>query len=260
MPPTPDLAPLLAFAHELADLARPIARQHFRGTSSVERKSDRTPVTVADRGIERCWREAIARRHPDHGVLGEEEGSDRADAEWLWLLDPIDGTKAFASGNPLFGSLIGLLHRGVPVVGVLEASALGERWAAARGLGASHDGRPIRTRPARPLPDCVLYCTTPGALLAQPDVQRLRQQVQWTCWGGDCCSYGFVAMGGADLLVDFGLKPWDWGALVPIVEEAGGVVRDWRGQMLTLQSNGDVVCASSRAVADAALAVLGRTR
>ena len=96
IPPTPDLGPLLAFAHELADLARPIAQQHFRNTS-VERKSDRTPVTAADRGIERSWREAIARRYPGHGLLGEEEGRDRADAEWLWLRDPIDGTASSAT-------------------------------------------------------------------------------------------------------------------------------------------------------------------
>jgi histidinol phosphatase-like enzyme (inositol monophosphatase family) len=255
-----DLAPLLAFAHELADLARPLARAHFRSLASVDRKHDRTPVTAADRAIERALRQRIGERFPAHGVLGEEEGADRIDAEWLWVLDPIDGTKAFASGNPLFGSLIGLMHRGVPVVGVLEAAGLGERWAAAKGLGAAHDGgaggRPIRTRPPRALGDCVLYCTTPDPMSREPGFLRLRQSVQWTSYGGDCCGFAFVAMGGADLVVDRGLKPWDWCALVPIVQEAGGVLLDWDLRELSLGSDGAVVCASHRDVAAAAMATL----
>jgi myo-inositol-1(or 4)-monophosphatase len=193
-------------------------------------------------------------------VLGEEEGADRIDAEWLWVLDPIDGTKAFASGNPLFGSLIGLMHRGVPVVGVLEAAGLGERWAAAKGLGAAHDGgaggRPIRARPPRRLEDCVLYCTTPDPMSREPGFLRLRQSVQWTSYGGDCCGFAFVAMGGADLVVDRGLKPWDWCALVPIVQEAGGVLLDWDLRELSLGSDGAVVCASHRDVAASAMAAL----
>ena len=254
--PADALTELLAFAHELADLARPVARQYFRSLASVDRKHDRTPVTAADRAIERLWRQRIGARFPEHGVLGEEEGADRIDAEWLWVLDPIDGTKAFASGNPLFGSLIGLMYRGVPVVGVLEASALGERWAAAKGLGATHQGRLIRTRPPRPLQDCVLYCTVPDRLPDATAFARLRQQVQWTSYGGDCCAYGFVAMGGADLLLECGLKPYDWCALVPIVQEAGGVLLDWHLRPLTLQSDGAVVCASHGDVARTALAVL----
>ena len=181
----PDLRGLLAFAESLADLARPIARAHFRSLASVDRKQDRTPVTAADRAIERALRERIAAVFPAHGVFGEEEGPDRPDAEFLWVLDPIDGTKAFASGNPLFGTLVGLMHRGVPVAGVLDAAALGERWSGATGLGATHQGKPIRTRPGRPLPDAVLYCTTPDPLADHAGFQHLRKQVQWTSYGGD---------------------------------------------------------------------------
>jgi len=256
---SPDLRALLTFAESLADLARPIARQHFRSLASVERKQDRTPVTIADRTIERLLRERIAAAFPDHGVLGEEEGPDRLEAEYLWVLDPIDGTKAFASGNPLFGTLIGLMHRGVPVLGVLDAAALGERWSAAAGLGAWHQGRAIRTRAPRSLADAVMYCTTPDPLADHAGFQRLRQQVQWTSYGGDCVAYGFVAMGGADLLIDRGLKPYDWCALVPIVEQAGGVLCDWRGKPLTLRSDGNVIAASCRSLADTVVAMLGPT-
>lgn len=252
-----DLAALLSFAHQLADLARPLARHHFRHLQSVDRKSDRTPVTAADRAIERALRDHITRHHPTHGMLGEEEGAHDIDAEFVWVLDPIDGTKAFATGNPLFGTLIGLLHRGTPVVGILEAPALGERWAAAKGLGATHQNQPIRVRPQRDLADAVLYCTTPDPMSGDPAFARLRQQVQWTSYGGDCCAYAFVAMGGADLLVDRGLKPYDWCALVPILQEAGGVLLDWRLQPLTLQSDGAVVAATSRELARTALAILG---
>ncbi len=252
----PDLQPLLAFARSLADVARPIARRHFRGLASVEAKSDRTPVTAADREIERALRLRIAAAHPDHGVLGEEEGADRPDAEFVWVLDPIDGTKAFASGNPLFGTLIGLLHRGRPVVGVLDAAGLGERWSAAQGLGAFHDDRPIRVRPPRQLAGAVLYCTTPDALLLDAGHQRLRRSVQWTSYGADCLAYAFVAMGGADLVVDRGLAPHDWCALVPIVREAGGVLTDGSGAELRLGSDGSAIAASCDELAAAARTLL----
>jgi inositol-phosphate phosphatase/L-galactose 1-phosphate phosphatase/histidinol-phosphatase len=255
MPPAP-LSELLSFAAALADLARPIARSHFRQLDAVASKADLTPVTLADRQIERALRARIAAAWPEHGVLGEEEGADRTDADYLWVLDPIDGTKAFASGNPLFGTLIGLMHAGRPVLGVLEAPALGERWTAARGLGAFHQGRRIRTRGTAKLDDAVLYCTTPDPMADHAGFTALRARVRWNSYGGDCCAYGFVAMGGADLVVDRGLKPYDWCALVPILAEAGGVLVDWQGKALHLGSDGAVVAAGRAELAAAAIAVL----
>ncbi len=259
-PSAPELRPLLAFAHELADAARPLARAYFRSLTAIEHKSDRTPVTNADREIEAALRARIRSAFPDHGILGEEEGAERADAEWLWVLDPIDGTKSFAIGSPLFGTLIGLMHRGRPVLGVLEASGLGERWAAATGIGASHQGRTIRVRPRRPLAEAVLCCTTPHRLVDEPGWRALRQRVLWTSYGGDCCAYAFLAMGGADLLVDHELKTHDWCALAPIVIEAGGVMVDWDGGALHLRSGGSVVAATCRELAEEALAIVGGRR
>jgi histidinol phosphatase-like enzyme (inositol monophosphatase family) len=247
---------LLAFALELADAARPIARRHFRAGPGVEVKADRTPVTAADREIEAELRARIRRRYPGHGILGEEEGGERVDAEYLWLLDPIDGTKAFATQNPMFGTLIGLMHRGVPIVGVMDAPALGERWAGAVGLGATHQGRPIRARPCRAVEDAVLYCTTPDPMPDHAGWLTLRRRVRWTSYGGDCIAYGLLAMGGAELVVDRNLKPHDWCALVPILTEAGAVLLDWQARPLSLQSDGAVLAASSRALAAAAIAVL----
>src|SRR5690606_5564881 len=204
----PRHADLGRFAGDLADLARGIARRWFRRLDAVDTKADRTPVTPADREIEHALRARIRAAFPEHGVLGEEEGSERVDAEYVWVLDPIDGTKAFASGNPLFGTLIGLMHRGEPVVGVLEAPGLGERWSAVRGGGAFHDGRRIAAGAGTALADAVLYTTTPDPLAAHEGFAALRRGVRWTCYGGDCCGYAFVAMGGADLIVDAGLKPY----------------------------------------------------
>ncbi len=243
-------------ALSMAADAREIARTYFRGNVASEQKDDRTPVTAADRAIERRWRERLAATFPEHGVFGEEEGRDRIDAEWLWVLDPIDGTKAFASGNPLFGSLIGLMHRGTPVLGVLEVPALGERWLGVRGGSAERDGVRVQVRSPRPLDRAVLYCTTPDPLAAMPGFAELRRHVQWTSYGGDCVAYAFVAAGTADLVVDRGLKPYDWCALVPILEAAGGVLLDWNLKPLTLEADGTALAASGRELAAAARDVL----
>ncbi|MFM1870709.1 MAG: hypothetical protein RL398_131 [Planctomycetota bacterium] len=253
----PNTADLLDFARELADEARALALANFRRLDGIDVKDDRTPVTVADRAIERRLRERIAATYPQHGVLGEEEGADRADAEWVWVLDPIDGTKAFASGNPLFGTLLGLLHRGEPLLGVMDAPALGERWWACRGGGAWHQGGRIHVRKPRSLADAVLYCTTPDLLIDHDGHRRLRRSVQWTSYGADCIAYGLVALGGADLIVDCSLKPHDWVALAPILSEAGGTITDWQGRPLRVDGPGEVLVATGPELAAAARRALG---
>ena len=251
-----DLAPLLAFAHELADLARPIARAHFRTGHAVDDKPDHTPVTAADRAIEATLRERIAAAFPEHGVLGEEHGQERLDAEHVWVLDPIDGTKAFTAGSPLFGTLIGLCRRGRPIVGVLDAPALGERYHGALGHGSFCADRRLVTRPTTAVERAVLWCTTPDSALDDPGHRALRARVRWTGYGGDCLAYAWLAAGGVDLIVDRTLRPYDWCALVPIVEEAGGALRGFRGEALTLDGPGDVVAAATPELAAAARAAL----
>jgi len=260
MAQTPDLTALLRFAETLADLARPLARQWFRQPHGLEHKADRTPVTLADRAIEQRLRAAVRETQPEHGILGEEEAAERAHADWVWVIDPIDGTKAFASGNPLFGTLIGLLHRGEPVLGVLEAPALGERFSAARGHGAHHtDAAGTRHRLAtaggQQLAQAVLYHTTDAA--RDEACMRLQQQVRWTCLGSDCLAYAFLAMGQVQLVVDRSLALHDWCALQPIVTEAGGVLGDWRGLPLRRYGRVEVLAAANAALQQAAIAVLG---
>jgi len=249
----PDWRLLLSFAHELGDLARGIAQRWFR-SAHVELKPDRTPVTEADLAIEQALRNRIRTAFPDHGIRGEEQAAERQDAELCWVLDPIDGTKAFSTGSPMFGCLIGLAWRGRPVLGVMDAPALNERWSAAPGVPTEHNGQHIAVRGIRPLRKAVLACTSPDHVDAR-GLAALRHAVAYTVYGGDCIAYGLLAMGGSDLLVDRGLKPHDFCALAPIVEGAGGVMLDWDAERLTLASDGRVVAASNRALAVQALEI-----
>jgi inositol-phosphate phosphatase/L-galactose 1-phosphate phosphatase/histidinol-phosphatase len=250
----PDWRRLLSFAHELGDLARSIAQRWYR-SSLVQLKPDRTPVTEADLAIEQALRGRIRSAFPHHGIRGEEQGHERPDAELCWVLDPIDGTKSFAVGSPMFGCLIGLAWHGRPVLGVMDAPALHERWTAAPGIPAEHNGQRIAVRQPRLLADAVLATTTADRVGAR-GFAALREQVAFTVHGGDCIAYGLLAMGGIDVLVDRGLEPHDFCALVPIVEGAGGAMIDWQGRTLDLDSDGAVVAASHKALAMRALEVV----
>ncbi len=246
----------LAAALAAADLAGREIRPLFRSQLLVEAKGDASPVTEADRAAERALRTFLASRFPSHGLLGEEYGGEREGAEWLWVLDPIDGTRAFLTGRPLFGTLIGLLHRGVPVLGVIDQPVSGERWVGVAGEGtrfrpsAAADLAPVRARPCGAVAEAEFGCTSPDIFAAEDvaRLDRLRRAARRTSWGGDCYLYGLVALGLLDLVVETTLKPWDWAALVPVVEGAGGRMTDWRGERLALGSAGDVIAAGDPAL------------
>ncbi len=256
--PDHDLDTWTALAERLADAARPIALTYFRGDLDIEAKADMTPVTVADREAEAAMRALIEDAFPDHGIFGEEFGTVRPDAEHLWVLDPIDGTKSFVTGKPLFGTLIALLHRGRPVVGVIDAPALGERWVGAAGRATTFNGRPVRARPCTDLARAWLYATSPH--MFEPDdvaaFERLRRRAHQAVYGADCYAYGLLAAGFVDLVAEAGMQPYDYCALVPVVEGAGGVITDWRGGPLTIGSDGRVLAAGDAAVHAAALQAL----
>lgn len=256
----------LAAAEEAASLAGEAIRPLFRSPLLVEAKGDASPVTEADRAAERALRAFLAGRFPDHGILGEEYGAEREGAEWLWVLDPIDGTRAFLTGRPLFGTLIGLLHRGVPVLGVIDQPVTGERWVGVAGEGtrfrpaAAAPLAPVRTRPCAALAEAEFGCTSPDIFGAEdaPRLDRIRRAVRRTSWGGDCYLYGLVALGLVDLVVETTLKPWDWAALVPVVEGAGGRMTDWRGRPLALgtAAAGDVIAVGDPALLPEVVAAL----
>jgi inositol-phosphate phosphatase/L-galactose 1-phosphate phosphatase/histidinol-phosphatase len=249
---------LVALAHSLADAARPIAARYFRTPVTVDDKSDRSPVTIADREAETAMRVLLNKHVPSHGIFGEEHGAERTDAEYVWVLDPIDGTKAFITGLPIFGTLIALLHRGVPVLGIIDQPISKERWLGADGRPSTLNDQPIRVRTCDALAKAYMYSTAPqmfGGALAERH-QALAQQVKLFRWGGDCYAYGLLAAGHVDLVVERELKLYDFAALVPVIKGAGGLMTDWQGRELDMNSDGSVLAAGDPAIHRAARAVL----
>jgi inositol-phosphate phosphatase/L-galactose 1-phosphate phosphatase/histidinol-phosphatase len=249
----------IALAEALADAARAVIRGYFRRRITVDDKSDLTPVTIADRETEAAMRALIERRFPDHGIIGEEHGASRADAERVWVLDPIDGTKSFISGIPLFGTLIALTRRGRPVLGVIDQPILGERWLGAAGRATTLNGVPVRTRPCPALGQASLFCTAPELMFEDADAAgfaALRRAVKLTRAGADCYAYAQLASGFIDLVVESGLKPYDYCALAPVIGGAGGVITDWQGRALDLASDGRVVACGDPALAAPAREIL----
>lgn len=245
----------LAFAAEVADLVAPIALAHFRKPLQVDHKGDDSPVTIADRSIEATVRARIAATYPAHGILGEEEGPHQLDSEAIWVVDPIDGTKSFVTGHPLFGNLLALLMRGRPVLGQIDMPALGERWQGMAGQASTFNGAPCRTSGCTALAEAQAYTTDPnlfrGRLAAVHEA--LVGSVRLVRYGGDCYSYGLLASGHCDLVLETGLQPYDYLPLVQIIEGAGGVITDWTGAPLGLQSSGEVLASATPALHHAML-------
>jgi histidinol phosphatase-like enzyme (inositol monophosphatase family) len=234
---------LIAFAGRLADASGAIAKRYFRSGLGIEFKADRSPVTMADREAETAIRRLIAAAYPAHGIIGEEHGRERPEAEFVWILDPIDGTKSFITGRPTFGTLIALLRYGRPVLGVIDHPALGERWIGAAGHPTTMNGNPAMTRACADLSQAALSASSPhyfgdGAAAA---FERVRQAARQTLYSADCYAYGMIASGWSDVHVDARMDVYDYLAAVPVIEGAGGAMTDWEGKPLTMQSGDRVI-------------------
>ncbi len=244
-----NIAAAVELAERLAETARSTVLGYFRTGIAVDDKADASPVTRADRETEAAMRALIGEVFPDHGIFGEEYGAERMDADYVWVLDPIDGTKSFVIGKPLFGTLVALLHEGTPIIGVIEMAALGERWVGAVGRPTTMNGQPTRTRPCPSLADAWLSTTTPE-MFANEDATafaRLRAGCRGAVYGADCYAYGLISLGSLDLVCEAQMKPYDYCALVPIVDGAGGRISDWCGRPLGLDSDGRVIAAGDPA-------------
>lgn len=230
--PSENLATLLDFAQELAWQAGRLTLSYF-GTGIVpELKADQSPVTVADRQSEQRMRAMIGERFPGHAVLGEEYAETNAGAEYRWILDPIDGTKSFVQGVPLYGVLVGLERASEPVLGVCYFPALGEMVAAAHGMGCTLNGRRVHVSKVAELSQAVLLSSDAEsfALHGREDAYNaLRSRVHFARTWGDCYGHVLVATGRAELMLDPIMNVWDCAALLPIVQEAGGTFTDWHG-------------------------------
>jgi inositol-phosphate phosphatase / L-galactose 1-phosphate phosphatase / histidinol-phosphatase len=247
----------IELANALADAAGTIARRYFRTPLAIEAKPDRTPVTVADREAEAAMRDLIAQRFPEDGVLGEEHGATRPDAARIWVLDPIDGTKSFIAGIPLFGVLIALVENGVPVLGVIDQPILSERWLGVAGKATTKNDASAKTRTCAELGAATLYATSPDMFGAdRAAFESLKGAVKLARFGADCYAYAQLASGFIDLVVEADLKPYDFCALAPVIAGAGGSITDWQGRPLDLASDGRVVAAGDAALAQKARAIL----
>jgi inositol-phosphate phosphatase/L-galactose 1-phosphate phosphatase/histidinol-phosphatase len=250
----------ITLAHELADAAGEIIRGYYRTPVAIVDKSDESPVTVADRDSEAAMRKIINAKAPGHGIYGEEWGIENPDAEWVWVLDPVDGTKAFISGVPTFGTLIALLHNGVPVLGVINQCISHERWLGVAGQPTRLNGQEIKVRACPELKQASLFATAPEMFKGSDLTawETLRAQVKLPRYGADCYAYGLLACGFVDLVVEASLQPYDYCSLVPIVEGAGGIMTDWQGNRLGLKSDGRVVAAGDHTLHAATLKVLAQ--
>jgi inositol-phosphate phosphatase/L-galactose 1-phosphate phosphatase/histidinol-phosphatase len=252
-------AEAVQLAERMADAARPVVMRSFRASAmAIDAKADDSPVTAADRQAEAVMRRLIEEAFPDHGVIGEEHGEVRRDADWVWVLDPIDGTKSFVTGKPLFGTLIALLHEARPVIGVIDMPALGERWLGADGRTTTFNGRETRSRGCTALAGAWLYATSPQMFQGDDAeaFQRLGARCRACVYGADCYAYGLVANGTVDIVCEAAMQPYDYCALVPVVTGAGGVITDWSGAPLTLASDGRVLAAGDPSLHAAAREVL----
>jgi inositol-phosphate phosphatase/L-galactose 1-phosphate phosphatase/histidinol-phosphatase len=248
----------IALAERLADAARPVIRRYFRTPVPIDDKDDASPVTIADREAEAAMRALIAEAFPAHGILGEEYGNERCDAEFVWVLDPIDGTKSFITGKPSFGTLIALMQHGRPILGIVDQAITGERWLGAAGRASTLNGKPVAVRACPDLAHAYAYTTGPEYFddTTLPAWERVRVRVKAPRYGCDCYAYALLATGFVDLVVEAGLKPYDYAALAPVITGAGGLCTDWRGQPLTMTSDGRVLAAGDARVHAEAMRVL----
>ena len=260
------LAELDAFLVELNHASAEVILPIFRADLDLEDKNAGgpfDPVTAADRGAEAAIRALIAERYPDHGVIGEEYGRDRPDAEFVWVVDPIDGTRAFVAGLPLWTTLIGLRRQGEPVLGSIGQPVLGELFigsAAGSRLVARGQTRPLRVRECPRLTEAVIGTTDPWAYFNGAELAawtQVRSAARIARYSSDAYAYAMVALGVMDLVVESGLKSWDIEAAVSVVEGAGGFVTDWRGDRIG-RNGGQMVIAGDRRCLDDALVALRR--
>lgn len=239
----------IQLANTLADEARKIVKKYYRQPFDIEQKDDYSPVTIADRAVEKRIREILDDKRPHDGIFGEEFGVKDSKSGLMWVLDPIDGTKSFMMGRPTFGTLIALCEGDVPKLGVIDQAILDERWIGVSGEQTTFNGMPVKSRPCPSLSEAIICSTTPSMFDDMPAYfERFHdgKMAHGLIWGGDCYMYGLLASGFLDMTIEASLSPYDFAALVPVVEGAGGIICDYEGNSLTLKSDGKVIALGDR--------------
>ncbi|WP_366657733.1 inositol monophosphatase family protein [Fodinicurvata sp. EGI_FJ10296] len=251
---------LINLADRLADAAAAAIRPYWRTPFPVDIKADASPVTAADRDAEMAMRRIVAAERPDHGMIGEEFGAERDDATYVWVFDPIDGTKAFMTGKPTFGTLIALLEDGVPILGVIDQPIVGDRWIGAVGHRTLLNGVETGPRSCPTLARAVITTTAPDLFddAAYRAFRTVADQCAVRVYGGDCTNYGLLASGFVDVVIENGLKLHDFAALVPVIDGAGGLLVDWQGAPLRRGSDGTVLALGDRSLLAPCLEILSQ--
>ena len=238
------------FANLLADLASEKSMHYFRNKIEIEIKDDESPVTLADKETEQVLREKIRKEYPNHGILGEEYENENTDSEFIWVIDPIDGTRSYIAGHKDFGNLIALLHNKKPVLGIINCPAHNERWTGIKNKKTKCNGREIRTSKIQQIKDAYLF--TSGLYFEEPQIRKglelLKTKTRYYRFGGDCYMYGMLASGLIDIVLEDTLKAHDYMALVNVIEGAGGIITDKFGKDISLDSGGSLVASSSSAL------------
>jgi inositol-phosphate phosphatase/L-galactose 1-phosphate phosphatase/histidinol-phosphatase len=239
----------IGLALDMSVTARKIALKYFRNNTDIQSKVDGSPVTLADTEIEAMMKDKLNHFFPGHGVIGEETGSKGLSCDYVWLLDPIDGTKAFITGKPLFGILIALLYKGKPILGIIDQPFIGERWVGALSMPTTYNGQIKKVAVDKPLSEMFMYTANPEMHEGKYKVgfQQLCRSVKLVQYNADCYAYGLLSMGQVDLVIEQHLKPYDVMGLIPIVEGSGGYICNWKGETITLDNfDGTLIAGSSK--------------
>ncbi len=252
-------ADFVAHANRFADISRAIIHKEIYQPREVTIKSNFSPVTPVDQKVERALRTAVETTFPEHGIVGEEYDSCNADSEYVWVLDPIDGTMAFIAGLPTFSTLIALTWRGSPILGIMDSPVTRERWVGVDGTGTTLNGETIQSRACNTLGVAFAHTSSPLYFETDSDVaayDRIRNAVQFLIFGGGCHAFGRVAHGYVDVCFETAHDIHDYLALVPIITNAGGVISDWQGRPLTLSSGTRFLACGDREVHRQAVEIL----
>ena len=233
----------LRFAETLADTSGTMLLAASNAMPKVEIKTDDSYVTNTDRAVEKKLRELIVSEYPDHGILGEEFENVNTDAEFVWVLDPIDGTAAFVAGIPVYGTLIALAWKEMPFIGIIDHPLTGDRWTGVNNHSAFHNGRPIKTRKCSLLSEAYVTCSNSDFMSPEQlsKFVNLRKKVGYVQYGGSCFAYGVLASGRSDFAIDAGLEAFDIFACAAVIQGAGGVVTNWKGEKLSFDMDGTVL-------------------
>ena len=243
-----NLNDLVSFANHLSNESGKIIKQYFRKSLDIYNKEDESPVTIADKNTELKIRDLISKKYPNHGIFGEEFEDKNVESEYLWVIDPIDGTRSFIAGHKDFGTLIALLHNKKPIIGIINCPIHEERWVGINGQQTTMNGQKVNTSDKQNLAQS--YLSTTGLYMFDNDnfkkgFEKIIDKTRYHRFGGDCYNYGMVASGFIDIVIENMLKVHDYMALIPVIEGAGGKITDKFGKMINFDSDGSVVVSAN---------------